>query len=822
MQEYPSRYEEGGAWVTKKRKNAKSFGVGYVESLEEFQQMVEKDLLDAVDRNFKELEMGDMPAFQLDAITHRNVVRDKASRFVGRSALRAKVADHCLNRGEGRGGGEGRGNMMIIHGTPGCGKSGLMAAAAMDVINTIDSKEHFLFLHVVDSCPGSASLELMLRRMQAALRCFRRDEGESNISANEPTDISDLKDQQHKFLNETARKYPKKLFVFVIDAVNQLHEDFQAWTMWWLPNQDAPPNLRFLISTLNEENGTFQYACRVCPSAEKVEVGNMSDEDLVEMISSVLLVFNKRLTSTDDPILGNQMQILLSKNKTPLYLIAACEALRKYGIFELVTQYLKDLPGSVPSLFSFLLDDWSEEHGDLMIKDIASLLAVSPDGLLENEINDILRFKEERSKGQGEFLYDSSFSRLYDSLASFLAGGGGGYLRFFHDQLKYAVKRKYLVSVAIELEFHLLLFDFFYSVIEGQLKPIATEEPPEYYEHALQQIVHHQIHAVPKDAPLKDMDKTLRNIYFIRERILKKHHQRLNQEYSKAIHKSSDRSEIQALKQWKKFVQLYASGMEEFPEFAHSMALSQAPLSAVRKDTAALPAPEPREGFPLYWVNVPKAEDAMAVKYDSENGVDCVASPPSINISISVGKQVIIYDQSSGIPIQKLKVQAHSVTAAHDWSTVYIGGSSGEVSWWDTGTGFLKSLVKVSSLTFIWAEYLVNEELVAFGAGPERAAICWGDHKQSGQVVIMDRSCSRVQIEWTTNLPTYSYCFHFKLRLIFSGHKESIVGWNLQGQQVYTLGESSGVGDCVYRFVDTKQRSINHLGRGRDAKAVRR
>ena len=51
-------------------------------------------------------------------------------------------------------------------------------------------------------------------------------------------------------------------------------------------------------------------------------------------------------------------------------------------------------------------------------------------------------FKESK----GDCSYDSSFSRLYDSLASFLAAGGGGYLKFFHDQLKYEVREKFLTS----------------------------------------------------------------------------------------------------------------------------------------------------------------------------------------------------------------------------------------------------------------------------------------------------------------------------------------------------------------------------------------
>ena len=81
-----------------------------------------------------------------------------------------------------------------------------------------------------------------------------------------------------------------------------------------------------------------------------------------------------------------------------------------------------------------------------------------------------------------------------------------------------------------------------------------------------------------------------------------------------AILRSSSPSEITALKQWAKFVQLYASGIAEFPAFAHSMAMSQAPLSAVCKDTASFPAPPPCDGYPLFWSNVPGAEDAISVK----------------------------------------------------------------------------------------------------------------------------------------------------------------------------------------------------------------
>ena len=254
---------------------------------------------------------------------------------------------------------------------------------------------------------------------QVNLRRFRIDAGETNISEGCQLNTGDLKSEHVKFMEDTAYAHPEKTFVIFVDAVNQLHENLQAWKMWWLPTSNSPTNLRFVISTLNAENGTFEKACEMCPNAVRMNVKEMSYEDREEMVSSVLRRYNKKLTTTDDGFLGNQMDVLLKKSDSPLYLIAATEALRKFGIFERVTQYIENLPTTIQDLFSFLLDEWTEEYGEKFTRDVMGLLCVSREGLLENEINDILSFKE----AEDGVMYDCSFSRLYDSLCSFLAAG---------------------------------------------------------------------------------------------------------------------------------------------------------------------------------------------------------------------------------------------------------------------------------------------------------------------------------------------------------------------------------------------------------------
>ena len=87
---------------------------------------------------------------------------------------------------------------------------------------------------------------------------------------------------------------------------------------------------------------------------------------------------------------------------------------------------------------------------------------------------------------------------------------------------------------------------------------------------------------------------------------------------------------------------------------------------------------------------------------------------------------------------------------------------------------------------------------VAVGSGWHRGAICWDQNQQPGRITIVDKDCSSKVVEWSTDQPAFSYCFLKSRDLIFSGHKTHILGWDLEGEQVCSLGEDNGVGKCVF------------------------
>jgi len=776
------------AKITCKRENAKSFGVGYVTELDTFQNQVEQDLMDAILANYDSVYTAQVDKFDLESIQHENAIKFKASTFVGRTALVTTTIDHCTTPSNP--------NTMILHGEPGCGKSGLLAAVAHKSIQTLRDNGHFLFIHAVDTCPGSNLLEGMLRRMQVCLRRFRIDLGETKLSKEFTGNSSELKQEYHSFLVECAEKYPEKLFVVIVDAVNQFHSGLGAWDMWWLPQSNCPKNLKFVISTLNKENDTFANACNVSPEADCVAIENMSNDDLQEMVRMTLSRFNKKLTDYEDSLLGNQMEKLLSKSKSPLYLIAACEALRKFGIFERVTHYIESLPATIPELFGFLLDEWSLDYGDIFVKDVAALLCLSKDGLLENQINDLLHYNEQQQKGDGEQLYDANFPRIYDSIAQFLAAGGGGYLRFFHDQLKYAVQRKFMeVDDVLELTTQKWMRDFFDKIVKKQCCESPAEEPPAYFEHALKQLVYHQLAAHSKGDSMDFLKNSLRNIYFVKLRIIAQQHQDLSDEYGQALEKATSKEDNKSIKEWQSFVQLYTPYIREFPTFCFNMAITQAPTSFVNKDTAVLDPPTHLNGYPLYWSNIPAAVDPMVVKYP-HGGIDCSSTDTKGDIvAIANKKNVVLLDQSSGEPIQKLINDGSAVCLTKDGKHVMVGNNSGKISLWDIATGTMESSADVFENAFIsWVE--CTDEFIIAGTSWEKKTISWNENTKDSWIAVADlKTCTRVR-SWCAEKPGYDYCYHKNLQMIFSAHKDGvIVGWDLQGSK---LCSTSDAGRVVY------------------------
>ena len=221
-------------------KDEKHFAVGYVKDHDKFTTDFENDLFDSILNNFGKFGEENI-ASNTEKLLHLNAIKSKSTNFVGRLKLRRRLVTYCTTVG---------GNACkIIHGEPGCGKSGLLAAVADVSVKITELKDGFIFIHIVDCSAGSSSLEKAVRRCCDELLEWRRrhrandyspldfDQSDTNVEhvdlANKflcdifdekelklnTRNFASLKENFLDFIYNTAEAYPDANFSFIFDAV---------------------------------------------------------------------------------------------------------------------------------------------------------------------------------------------------------------------------------------------------------------------------------------------------------------------------------------------------------------------------------------------------------------------------------------------------------------------------------------------------------------------------------------------------------------------------------------------------------------------------
>ena len=97
---------------------------------------------------------------------------------------------------------------------------------------------------------------------------------------------------------------------------------------------------------------------------------------------------------------------------------------------------------------------------------------------MENMLTDLLSFIDDNSSDK----FNYSFSMIFESLRGFLLAEGGGYIRFFHDQLNKVVREKYLEKIPLfEKEIHQWFSRFYNQTISPQLKQAPNSSAASTY-----------------------------------------------------------------------------------------------------------------------------------------------------------------------------------------------------------------------------------------------------------------------------------------------------------------------------------------------------
>ncbi|XP_071955372.1 telomerase protein component 1-like [Antedon mediterranea] len=392
----------------------------------------------AIARKYPEKEVKNQTPEEIETQQHQIFMEQRGTMVFGRSKEIQKMLTFAKSSKDSE---EGSSPMLVVA-DPGQGKSALMAKCVRE------SKQEGLnvFYHFVGCTAQSTDASNLVYRLCETLI---------------KTENAEWTELKKKFNYERAlillanllKEFGKtdEQLLIIIDAVNQLVKGND--NLKWIPPK-VIGSIQVIIST-TREGGTLQEINDMLPSGERLNLADLDESAKMDIVQNYFGRYNKKL----DP---EQLALLVQSegSKNVLWLSLVCEELRIFGVFEEVTQRIKQLHPSLDGLISEIIQRMINEDETSFVEQILCLLECSQAGLKETELHFMLGDCE-----KNELVAMLPWSQARRTLRPFLrnSSGSGGepMLDFFHASIKKAVKTTLLSSPEKQEVQHLRLAEFF-------------------------------------------------------------------------------------------------------------------------------------------------------------------------------------------------------------------------------------------------------------------------------------------------------------------------------------------------------------------------
>ena len=342
-----------------------------------------------------------------EIVSHVSFCARKSASFYGRADLvQASMKYYTGNEGRVNSARTRSGNntetVFVVHGVSGSGKTSLMAKVVSTVRQMFQDKKSFpvMVTRFCGTSGASSSARNLLYSIceQIARACPLNEKGMKDLNpaqlkeATKPVPTS-FQELVPYFASLLKRATTDKPLVIHIDSLDQLSdEDNGRSKLDWLPF-NLPPNVYLMVSTLPKIGGCLQYLKqKSIPPSNFLEVGKLTKND-VGMILKGWLDENKRKLQKFQ--FDFVLKVALDESKeqpTPLRLRLLSDIALKWTSYDKLPA---DLPATVEGLIDTIFTSLEKNHGQLLMSAFCGLLAVSKQGISENDLVDIMSTDDE-------------------------------------------------------------------------------------------------------------------------------------------------------------------------------------------------------------------------------------------------------------------------------------------------------------------------------------------------------------------------------------------------------------------------------------------
>ena len=305
-------------------------------------------------------------------------------------------------------------HQMVVTGASGLGKSALIANWLKEKLSD-ENRSYNIIYHFTGNGGSESHHEHIMNVLCAEINDVYGWEEEDNTNKSQEDKLNDL------FLKVASEG--KKSLLIVLDAVNQIIDTDNAKLLNWLPI--PPRNIKILFSTLEDDRTMEVFRNRHYP---EFVLQPLDVERRKQLATGYLWLYRKKLTEAQIERIVTDKQ-----SENTLVLKTLLDELVNYGVFEKLDERINYylLPDTIEDFYQALLQSYEEDYGKDFVKQILSLIAVSRNGLSEDEILAITGYKQ------------LHWSQFYCAFASHL-NAKNGLISFSHQYVQNAVWCRYL------------------------------------------------------------------------------------------------------------------------------------------------------------------------------------------------------------------------------------------------------------------------------------------------------------------------------------------------------------------------------------------
>jgi len=305
-------------------------------------------------------------------------------------------------------------HQMVITGASGLGKSALIANWVNEKLQDKDRGYNIIY-HFTGNGGSESSHEQIMKVLIDEINDVYEWESENELNKSQEDKLNEL------FIRVASEG--KKPLLIVLDAINQIIDTDNAKLLNWLPI--PPKSIKILFSTLEDDRTMEVFRNRHYPEFVLQPLGIDSRKQLV---TNYLHLYGKKLTDQQVERIATDKQC-----ENTLVLKTLLDELINFGVYEKLDErieyYLSQ--DTIEDFYQVLLHSYENEFGKEFVKHILSLVAVSRNGLSEDEISSIIKCNQ------------IEWSQFYCSFSSHLITRNG-LISYSHGYIQEAIKNRYL------------------------------------------------------------------------------------------------------------------------------------------------------------------------------------------------------------------------------------------------------------------------------------------------------------------------------------------------------------------------------------------